>query len=288
MNYFEHHIGDYAEATAHLSFVEDAAYTRLIRKYYSKEVPIPADLGKAQRLVAARTKEEKEAVAAVLQEFFELRDDGWHQAKCDEVIAAYKAGEPEREVKKTNEDTRLRNHRAERAKLFAVLNGAGQHAPWNIPIASLREMVGKLQPDDGKPATAAATKTATPATQPATAPATPATATQTPIPTTHKPTPSTQNRNRSISPPSGGCRRFEEFWTAWPKGDRKQDKVKCAERWRKERLDDLCDTILADIALKRGTAKWGDGFIEAPLVYLNGRRWEDGMEAAEQPQGAFI
>ena len=26
MNYYEHHLGDYAEATAHLSFVEDAAY----------------------------------------------------------------------------------------------------------------------------------------------------------------------------------------------------------------------------------------------------------------------
>jgi uncharacterized protein YdaU (DUF1376 family) len=37
MNYYEHHIGDYAEATSHLTFVEDAAYSRLIRKYYSTE-----------------------------------------------------------------------------------------------------------------------------------------------------------------------------------------------------------------------------------------------------------
>jgi uncharacterized protein YdaU (DUF1376 family) len=32
VNYYKHHIGDYAEATAHLSFVEDAAYLRLMRK----------------------------------------------------------------------------------------------------------------------------------------------------------------------------------------------------------------------------------------------------------------
>jgi len=32
MNYYEHHIGDYAEATAHLTFIEDATYSRLIRK----------------------------------------------------------------------------------------------------------------------------------------------------------------------------------------------------------------------------------------------------------------
>ena len=37
MNYYEHHIGDYAEATAHLTFIEDATYSRLIRKYYATE-----------------------------------------------------------------------------------------------------------------------------------------------------------------------------------------------------------------------------------------------------------
>ena len=51
MNYYEHHIGDYAEATAHLTFVEDAAYSRLIRKYYAAEKPMPADLKAVQRLV---------------------------------------------------------------------------------------------------------------------------------------------------------------------------------------------------------------------------------------------
>ena len=79
MNYYEHHIGDYAEATAHLSFVEDAAYSRMIRKYYATEKPLPADIKAVQRLVGARTKEEREAVDTVLHEFFELQDDGWHQ-----------------------------------------------------------------------------------------------------------------------------------------------------------------------------------------------------------------
>lgn len=89
MNYYEHHLGDYAQATAHLSFVEDAAYSRLIRKYYAQEKPLPADLAATQRLVGARTKEEKEAVETVLSEFFELRDDGWHNKRCDEEIARY-------------------------------------------------------------------------------------------------------------------------------------------------------------------------------------------------------
>lgn len=89
MNYYEHHLGDYAEATAHLSFVEDAAYSRLIRKYYASEKPIPADIAAAQRLVGARSKEERAAVETVLNEFFVLQDDGWHQVRCDAEIARY-------------------------------------------------------------------------------------------------------------------------------------------------------------------------------------------------------
>lgn len=91
MNYVELHLGDYAEATAHLSFVEDSAYMRLLRKYYATEQPIPADFRAAQRLVGARTKDEREAVETVLQEFFDLRADGWHNERADTEIAKYLA-----------------------------------------------------------------------------------------------------------------------------------------------------------------------------------------------------
>lgn len=89
MNYYEHHLGDYAEATAHLSFIEDAAYSRLMRKVYATELPLPADIKSVQRLVGARTKEEREAVAVVLEEFFVLESDGWHNDRCDIEIGKY-------------------------------------------------------------------------------------------------------------------------------------------------------------------------------------------------------
>lgn len=191
MNYFEHHIGDYAEATSHLSFVEDAAYSRCIRKYYAKERPLPVDVKAVQRLVGARTKEEKDAVETVLAEFFVLGEDGWRNARCDADIAAFKAGEPEREARKANETARVQRHRDERAALFQQLNAAGLHAHWNIGMKELRAMVASLQErppvtDDGAPETPAATGAET---QPVTAPATPATATHTPIPNTHTPLP---------------------------------------------------------------------------------------------------
>lgn len=89
MNYYEHHLGDWAQATAHLSFIEDAAYSRCIRKYYADERPLPADIGMVQRLVGARTREERQAVETVLREFFVLTDDGWRNKRCDEELARF-------------------------------------------------------------------------------------------------------------------------------------------------------------------------------------------------------
>lgn len=178
MNYYEHHLRDYDAATAHLSWDEDLAYTRLIRWYYRKERPIPADVKEACRQVRAVSKPQRDAVHAVLQEFFQLREDGWHKDTCDEAIAKYQAGEPEREAKKKNEDTRLERHREERRALFLVINGAGVHRPWNAPIADLRELAKKLKGEG--PATPEAPDSNAPATLPATGTATPATATQTP------------------------------------------------------------------------------------------------------------
>jgi len=178
VNYYEHHIRDYDAATAHLTWEEDLAYTRLLRWYYRKEQPIPSDVKEACRQVRAMSKPQRDAVDSVLREFFSLRDDGWHNETCDDVINRFKDGEPEREVKKANEENRLKRHRDERARLFKVLTDAGEHAPWNIKMEDLREMVARVSAP--KPETKPATTATAPAT-PATAPATPATATQSPI-----------------------------------------------------------------------------------------------------------
>lgn len=86
VNYFPFHIGDYASHTAHLSWLEDCAYRRLIDLYYSRELPIPVDQSKAFRLVRANSKDEKEAVKVVLDEFFKLTDSGWIHERCDAEI----------------------------------------------------------------------------------------------------------------------------------------------------------------------------------------------------------
>ena len=80
--------------------------------------------------------------------------------------------------------------------------------------------------------------------------------------------------------------RFDEFWNSWPKSERKQDKGKCADKWKAQSFDDLFEVILADLATKKKTQKWQGGFIEAPEVYLNNRRWEDGV-TPDAPAGTI-
>jgi len=79
--------------------------------------------------------------------------------------------------------------------------------------------------------------------------------------------------------------RFDEFWAAWPKNERKQDKGKCLDHWKRNELDAVADAILADVRTKRGTQKWAEGYVEAPLVYLRGKRWEDGVTPNEGDGG---
>lgn len=87
MNFYKHHLGDYDGHTAHLSWDEDMAYTRLLRAYYRREKGIPD--AEKYRLARAATKAHKGAVDRVLSEFFTLEGSEWRQKRCDEEIVAY-------------------------------------------------------------------------------------------------------------------------------------------------------------------------------------------------------
>lgn len=143
MNYFELHIGDYETATAHLTACEDGIYGRLMRRYYSTEEPLPLELKAVQRLVRARTREEKEAVETILEEFFAQADDGWHHARCDAEIARYREKEPDREAKKENARERQRRARERRAELFEELRGHGIVPPYDTSTTALQALLSR-------------------------------------------------------------------------------------------------------------------------------------------------
>ena len=92
MRHYPHHIGDFNGATRHLTRVERSLYRDMIELYYDTEKPLPADdYPWLCKKVLAVTTEEKAAVTTILAEFFTKDADVYRNARCDSVIADYKA-----------------------------------------------------------------------------------------------------------------------------------------------------------------------------------------------------
>ena len=91
MHAYLHHIGDWAAHTAGLSWLELAAYHKLIQMYYLGEQAISPKMHQLFRATHAVTKAEKDAIVSVLEQFFVLdMDDGcWHQKRCDAELTRH-------------------------------------------------------------------------------------------------------------------------------------------------------------------------------------------------------
>ena len=87
MYYYQHHIGDYLKHTAHLTPLEDIAYRRLLDVYYDTETPIPTDIPQVSR----RLRIDFATVQLVLDEYFQLTEEGYRNKRADAEIAAYHA-----------------------------------------------------------------------------------------------------------------------------------------------------------------------------------------------------
>lgn len=89
MHYAKIHFKDYAADTAHLSLLEHGVYFQMMRLYYTNERPLPAEAEKVARFIGARSDDERKAVANILDEFFTLEYNGWHQKRIDVELSRY-------------------------------------------------------------------------------------------------------------------------------------------------------------------------------------------------------
>ncbi len=139
MNYYERHIGDYLKDTAHLSLLEHGIYTRLMDVYYTRESALPED--HVARLIGARSKDEKEALAAVLEEFFEKIESAWSQARCEAEIARYL--DKQRKAKASADARWSNTERNPNASKNAMRTHSEGNAPSNqTPVTKKKEPKG--------------------------------------------------------------------------------------------------------------------------------------------------
>jgi uncharacterized protein YdaU (DUF1376 family) len=75
MNFVKLYIGDYQRDTGHLSIAEHGAYLLMLQHFYATERPLPT--GKAlHRLLRAETKVDRDAIDAVVRQFWSEGDGG--------------------------------------------------------------------------------------------------------------------------------------------------------------------------------------------------------------------
>jgi uncharacterized protein YdaU (DUF1376 family) len=93
MNYYPHHLGDWAKKCGDLSMLEEGAYRRLVDWYYINEKPLPLSMPRIYKLARCdgegdRPSAERAAVREILDRYFRAEADGFHNQRCDEVIAS--------------------------------------------------------------------------------------------------------------------------------------------------------------------------------------------------------
>jgi uncharacterized protein YdaU (DUF1376 family) len=86
LNYYRRYVGDYLRDTPRLSVLEHGAYNLLLDYYYADEQPLPTDRLEVYTMVRAMTPADRKAVDKVLDKYFQLGDDGWHNKRADHEI----------------------------------------------------------------------------------------------------------------------------------------------------------------------------------------------------------
>jgi uncharacterized protein YdaU (DUF1376 family) len=143
MNYYNRHIGDYLKDTSHLSLLEHGIYTRLLDVYYTREAPIPDD--QAARLIGAKSKEEKEALAGVLSEFFAINNGAWEQTRCQREIDL--CSEKSNKAKASAEARWKKDKPQSERNADAMRTHTERNADAMLPITNNQEPIAKDKED---------------------------------------------------------------------------------------------------------------------------------------------
>ena len=86
-HWYPRYVGDYSKKTAELSLIEHGAYALLLDHYYATEKALPANASILHRICRAFASDEQEAVQSILDRFFTIEPDGWHNKRVDEELA---------------------------------------------------------------------------------------------------------------------------------------------------------------------------------------------------------
>ncbi len=80
MKWFPFYSSDFIGATVGLSCTERSLYALMLPLYYEVG-PFPADSARTYQIIGCESDEQRRIVNDLLQKFFVLCEDGWHQPR---------------------------------------------------------------------------------------------------------------------------------------------------------------------------------------------------------------
>lgn len=116
MKFMSWHIGDWLSSTMDLTPTERGVYFDLLCRYYQTEAPIMRS--QCERIARGYTEDERCAFDYVLANFFEEREDGFHNSRADAEIEAFR-GKSEKARKSAEARWTRRSAAPEAAKTAA-------------------------------------------------------------------------------------------------------------------------------------------------------------------------
>jgi uncharacterized protein YdaU (DUF1376 family) len=125
VNWYEHHIGDWTTKCLQLSAMDEGIYLRLCHWCYSNESPLPLAMEDVERCARVNGSAEKNALTRVLNRFFDLLPDGWHQSRVEKEVAKFRSARPVSTTVREGQNLRQQRSREYRRSLFAALRQNG-------------------------------------------------------------------------------------------------------------------------------------------------------------------
>ncbi len=159
-------ISDFERDTGHLSLAQQGALLALLRYYYARESPLPADLESLYRITKAVSRADQAAARSVVAEFFKVGDDGLlHNERADRQmpddlaaierakVAGKKGGRPkgwrsgtQRENQEANQAGNLAHNQREKqsgnASASAIAKKPNVGRTWGRPDVDLGQDAG--------------------------------------------------------------------------------------------------------------------------------------------------
>lgn len=141
MHYWRFFCAKWLAKTCHLSMTQEGGYLRLVNWMYMHERSLPASRMDCYQIARCANSAQRLAVDFVIDHFFVMGDDGWHQKTVDEILAWWDStGRPCNDRRNATSATRVFLFRERYRATTAALQAKGVKVPSGIGMKALKAL----------------------------------------------------------------------------------------------------------------------------------------------------